>query len=91
LDYKKKRKTKLKLEEQRSKKERNCSLDFGPENEHQRKWKTRNLSTDALGKSKPQVMHKNGTLTLISYIWRFGFAKDHQESIMAVQTEDVDI
>jgi hypothetical protein len=30
LDYKKKRKTKLKLEEQRRKEERNCSLYFGP-------------------------------------------------------------
>jgi hypothetical protein len=39
----KKNKTKLKHEEQRSKRRRSCSLDFGSENMHQSKLKHKKL------------------------------------------------
>jgi hypothetical protein len=43
LDYKRKIKPKLKNEEQRSKRRRSCSLDFGPKNMHQSKLKHKRL------------------------------------------------
>jgi len=45
-------KPKLEHEEQKGKRRRSCSLDFGPENVHQKNYKTLKLTKDALGKLK---------------------------------------
>jgi len=52
-DYKRKIKPKLKHEEQRSKRRRSCSLDFGPENVHKSKLKHKKLKWYTWENPKP--------------------------------------
>jgi len=66
-------KPKLKHEEQRRKRWRSCSLDFGPKNMHQRNYKTLKLTKDALGKletpSNAWLNLNTNLIYIYIYIW----------------------